>query len=198
MKSGLPSARPGDVIPNLREALRLAEQLRDQAVTGGIVQRLEPHDRAGAGACAVPPFREPFEQLGPAGAEQDDRDRLGMARKVLDQLEQRRLGPVRIVEEHDEGTLGGEGREQPSDRPEALRDDAGRLLQAGDMGDRLGDRVSVVIWREQRLDPRHALARSFVLLDPRRLPDHLGQWPERDALAVREAPAAEHRRASVE
>ena len=119
-----------DVIPNLREALRLAEQLGDQAVAGGIVQWLEPHDRAGAGACAVPPFREPLEQLGAAGAEQDDRDRLGMAREVLDQLEQRCLGPVRIVEEHDEGALGGEGREQPSDRPEALRDDAGRLLQA--------------------------------------------------------------------
>ena len=91
-----------DVIPDLREALRLAEQLRDQAVAGGIVQRLEPHDRAGAGARAVPPFREPLEQLGAAGAEQDDRDRLGVAREVLDQLEQRCLGPLRIVEQDDE------------------------------------------------------------------------------------------------
>ena len=76
-----------------------------------------------------PQFGQPFEQLGPAGAEQDDRDGLGMTGQVLDQLEQRRLGPVRIVEEDDERTLGGEGREEPPHRPEALLDDAGRLLR---------------------------------------------------------------------
>ena len=66
---------------------------------------------------------------------------------------------------------------------------AGRLLQAGEVGDRLGDRVSIVIRREQRLDLAPALVRPVALVDPAACLTICGERPERDALAVREGTA---------
>ena len=79
--------------------------------------------RAGASwrsACRRPRSDALLEELRAREAEEEDR---GVARKVgevLDQVEQRRLGPVDVLEDEDERPVVGELLEQAADREEAL------------------------------------------------------------------------------
>ena len=72
-------------------AVERIEKLR--RVVGG--ERLEPHERA------FPP-RALLEQLLPRHAEQQDRRIAAPAADVLDEIEQRRLGPVDVFQEHEQ------------------------------------------------------------------------------------------------
>ena len=157
---------PGrNVIPDVQGGLGLAEQLGDQTVAGRVVQRLEPHHGASAGALA--PVRTPLEEVWPADAEQEDRDGLRVTRHVLDQREERRLGPMSVVEHDDERARICQAREEPPHGPEALLDDPSRFQEPGEVGDRLGDRTSVVSRRQQRLQLGDRLVRPVTLADCR-------------------------------
>ena len=76
-------------------------------------ERLEPHERA------LPP-RPLLEQLRPGDAEEQDRCVAAPAADVLDEVEQRRLGPVDVLEENEQRTLRAERLEQPAHGPEEL------------------------------------------------------------------------------
>ena len=66
------------------------------------------------------PLRPGVVQLGPAGAEDEDRTAGSVLNEVGDQLEQRRLGPVQVFEDDHERTLHGVQLEEAPDAPVQL------------------------------------------------------------------------------
>ena len=95
-------------------AASLRVEVRDEV--SGFVRREGPQDER----CDVRPWRGPgrpgVQQVGARGAEQQDR-RGREIHDVLDEVEERRLGPVQIVQHDDERSLAGERLEQLPGRP---------------------------------------------------------------------------------
>jgi len=150
-------------------------------------------DRSGADAAAAPAGTE-VEQLGPGEAEDQQRRLAHPGGEVLDQLEQRFLGPVNVLEEQDERLLLRDPlcpfARCPGDLLRArLRLD--RLEHARGQPEQVGHGL-VLAERAQLLDRD---VERVVVRDPGRALDHLGERPVGDALAVGKAPAGEHGRA---
>ena len=166
--------------------LRAVEQRLDELLALLAQQRLEL-DRGRANATAAPAGTQ-VEQLGPGEADEQERRLSNPGRQVLDQLEQRLLGPVDVFEDEHErlllrnplrpfarcpgdllrARLGLDGLEHA--RCEAKQVGHGLVLAEGpQLFDRDVERVVV----------RNA---GGAL-------DHLGERPVGDALAVREAAA---------
>ena len=115
-------------------------------------------------------------------------------REVVDQLEQRLLRPVDVLEHHDQrldvGELVGELARRPGDlRRAALPFD--RLHHAGREPEQLGDRLVPAALDQLLLGRLHRV----VVRDPCSRLDHLGERPVRDALAVRKRAPGEDGRA---
>ena len=111
--------------------------------------------------------RSLLEQL--LAGEADDRDRpLSLVREVLDELEERRLRPVDVVEDEDERPLARARLAELSEEP-------------GELGR-----------RRRRLGVERGEDRVALVARPREI-QHLAQRPVRDAVAVREAAAPERR-----
>ena len=131
------------------------------------------------------------------------RTRIGASRDhsadVLHQIEERRLGPLEIVEEQQERSIGSEDLQEPPERPERLLD---RRL-ASRRG-RRGTPTRSAIRSDRSPGPITAssfrCASSGVVQDreSRRLAHQLDDRPERDALPVGEAPAAEDGRVRID
>ena len=143
---------------------------------------------------ASAPGRAHVQQLGARDAEQEQRHLAHPGGEMLDQLEQRLLAPVDVLEqEHERLRLGELLRpraRRPGDlllRPLALD----RLEHADREAEQVGDRLVLAV--RAQLRPR--LVERVVVGDPRGRLDHLGERPVRDALAVREAAAGEDGRA---
>ena len=127
------------------------------------------------------------EELGAGHADDEQRRVADPVDDVLDQVEQRRLRPVDVVEDDDERLLARQLLEQPAHGPERLLGRAARAVPAEDRGHALGDDRGVRA-SDRRLDPG-----SHVIL-AERLGDDLGDRAEGDPLAVREAGPAEDAR----
>ena len=84
-------------------------------------------------ALSLPPLQpgRPVEQLGPGETEDQDRGVPAPVGDVLDELEERGLAPVEIVQEDDQRPLGRPRLEQPAD---AERDFVGRRLTVAEQG----------------------------------------------------------------
>jgi hypothetical protein len=183
------AGRGGELFEELR-ALALAEclQLERDAEIGGCEEE-----------------RPDVLHLGPRRADQQDRCPGLALGDELEQVEERRLGPVQILEdEHERATLGQE-LEQAADAPVELGlSDLGRGVRSGrSRGDaddvRHGgrDRPQLVeVVTVQRLDQRAELRRGgscvVVMPNSRRVFDDLGHGPVRDSLAVGEASPPVH------
>ena len=155
-------------------------------------ERLEL-DRSCAQA-APAPARTDVEELRPRQADDQQRCVLDPLGEVLDQLEQRILGPVNVFEDEDQrlgvGKLGGPFVRRPCDLLlAALGLDA--LEHADCQREQVGDRVVAAAGTELG----HSLVDRIVVRDPCRNLDHLGEWPVRHAFAVRERAASENGRA---
>ena len=90
-----------------------------------------------------------------------------MAGDVLHQLEERGLGPVRVVEDEDErpGAASAAKSRRTAQNPSSTR--PRRLHQARQTRDRLGDRVPrVLVGLEQRLELGDRAVRPVALGDP--------------------------------
>jgi hypothetical protein len=125
-----------------------------------------------------PPARTRLEQLGPRVAQDDDATRRERAH-VLDEIEHRRLGPLKILDANEQRLLAGQLLEHPPDAPEQL---VARRDQIGG-----ADRGAQVVEGKRRI-----LDRSELTLDRRdaaELADELHEGPVCDPGAVREAPA---------
>ena len=113
---------------------------------------------------------------------------------MVDQLEQGLLGPVDVLEDHDQrlhvGKLVGELARGPRDlRRTALAFD--RLHDAGGEAEQFGDRLVAATLDQLLLCCLHWI----VVRDSGGRLDHLGQRPVRHALSVRQRPTGQDRRA---
>ena len=147
-----------------------------------LVERVEAEH--GGAALRRRPRRPALEQLRTAEADEQDRRAAGERDQVVDEVQQRRLGPVGVVDHDDERALAGGGLEQPADRP-------GRLLRLGRLVGLPGggehaavDHVGLLVAGEERLDVPE-------------LPDDLRQRAVREPLAVAEAAPADHERVQL-
>ena len=155
-------------------------------------QRLEL-DRSRAQAAAAPAGTD-VEQLRPREADDQQRRVLDALGEVLDQLEQRVLGPVDVFEDEDQrlcvGQLGSPLVRRPGDLLlAALGLDP--LEHADGEGEQVGHRVVAAAGAELG----HGFVDRVVVRDPGRNLDHLRERPVRDALAVGERAAGKNGRA---
>src|SRR2546426_8279073 len=100
--------------------------------------------------------------------------------EMLDQVEQRRLGPMNVLEDDYQRALSCEPLEEASYRPAEIPPVTVSLRQPSDLGYAIGDHLGMRIAGQQPGDLRAGLL-------PCRLPDDLRQRPERDSVTVREA-----------
>ena len=173
-----------DARPNALVQAGPAEQvLRDGArVVLGETFELDAR-RAGRGG----PLGMRLEELVSSRADHEQGGVVGRLEDVPDQIEEARLGPVDVLEQDDE-------RSRPGERLQQLPCPPDQLL-AGELGGREADRrrdavLRVGVAREGRELLERDLGR-VALEDAGRLPDCLGERPEGDAFAVRQAPPAE-------
>ncbi len=102
-----------------------------------------------------------------------------------------------VIEHRDDGSLQRERLEEPPDRPR--RFDGAASADAEDIRQLGGDRLRRPAHPPTPCGGLPALAQAVAFIgDPCRLDRHLGDRPERDALAVGETPAGEQRRPSID
>ena len=125
------------------------------------------------------PRRPLVEQLGPCDADAEDRPG-GPLRKLLDQVEQRRLCPVHVLEHEQQRALAGERLEEATDGPRALACGCRALGEPDQFEYSLRDELRVLGLCQ---DGSHIQSL-----------DHLAERQVRRALAVGDAAAGQHRR----
>jgi hypothetical protein len=122
---------------------------------------------------------------------------LATSPRCIPPVEERRLGPVEVVEHDHERTLRSDGFEEPLNGCEALFDTCSRLRESNQLGDAAGNRERFVAGNEL-YELRFGVLRGIALEKPRGLTKHLSQREVRDSLAVRQAAALKHERAFVD
>ena len=158
---------------------RAVEQARDERVGVAGRERLEQHRRGVQLAAA--PVRPPVEQLRPRHAEQEDRRVAAEVGDVIDEIEERLLAPVDVVQHDDERPL----RQQP---PRA----ASASAQAISSTD--GDDAAVA---EHRLEGpgrgrvQAEVGEALLRRGAEQLLEHLDDRPVGDPLAVGETATRE-------
>ena len=176
-----PRARSTGSVAARRGARRRAPRSRSGA------QRLEL-DRGRAHAAAAPAGAD-VEQLGPREADEQQRRLAHPGGEVLDQLEQRLLGPVDVLEDEHERLLAARAARPTRARPR--RSPAGcarpRRPRARRRRGRAGRRPPRPRSRSRSFSIATSSGSSSAI--PAARLDHLGERPVRDALAVREAAA---------
>ena len=183
---------PGDPRRSVGGQWPAAEQVRDQSPAVAVVERLEQHRHgldlaAGPGGMAV-------EELGPRRAEQQDRRVARLLGQVLDERQERRLGPLQVVEDDHERAALRDPLEELAHRPGGHLAGAGAAAAETErVEDQLADQVGLVLAGKELGDRSARRLRAGRFLAAQDLAHDLGQRPVRDALAVREAVAVQHR-----
>ena len=174
-----------------RRARELGDELLDQELALLHGQRLEL-DRRRADAASSPP-RPGVEELR-AGEAEDQQRRPHPVGEVLDEVDQRLLGPVDVLEEEHERLDVRERLHHLSCGPRDLLRAAlalERLQHPGGEAEHVGDGLLLAALPELR----EGLLERVVVGDPRGGLDHLRERPVRDAFAVGKAAAGEDARA---
>ena len=113
---------------------------------------------------------------------------------MLDQVEERRLGPMDVVHHDDERPRSRERLKQPPDGPGGLlARPLSRAAKPERLGHALGNQLGLFVACEPRRDHRRELLAGVQSLRARDLPDDLGQRPIGDALAIGQTAAAQDR-----
>ena len=134
-----------------------------------------------------------LEQVGPSRADEEQRRVVDRLRQVLDEVEEGRLGPVDVLEHDHPRSYPRERGEQSPRTPEELLDRK-RLARQAERRRHARDGRGPFLLGHARLEARASRGGFVVLSDARGVAHYLGERPERDALAVRQAPAAVHSR----
>ena len=124
----------------------------------------------------------PLEEIRPRQAEEEEDRSLHDALDVREQLEEPRLGPVEVVDEHGSGPILGERLQEQAKRPRRVRRSPRRLGEAYQRGDALPGGA----WNE-RTHFRLSLLRRIGGKDARSVADGLQDRLERSTVAVRKA-----------
>ena len=180
--------RGEDPIARLVRKRRATEQVPDQVAALVVGERLE-RDRRGV-ELAPAPARPLVQQLRPRDAEHQDRRLSRPARDVFDQVQERGLAPVDVVEHHGERCRLRDRLQERPDRPERLLDRAVAIGRGEELRERRARRT---VRPEHRADLPLDLVRCVEVIQAGRLLHDLAHGEERDPLAVREAPASEDR-----
>ena len=188
MNSGLP---PADSIARLRASgdswPRGSSDSASRSASSGR-ERREP-DGLPVGALV--------EQLGATEAEDEDRPD-GLGGDALDEVEERRLGPVQVLQLDDERPLAGDRLEQAPRRPGDVVGGRRAVGEADRLGERERSLVAVLGAGEQRDDALPRPLDRDRLLEPGGPLEDVAQRPVRRALPVGEAAAADDRRPAAE
>ena len=123
---------------------RAGRELREQLGRVVVRERAEGEDRAARARAGDP---SALEQLRARQADEQQRDVPRERRHMVEQVEQRRLGPVDVVDDDDQRPVGGADLEQPADRPVGLVGRDGARGDADDARDVAGDRLRLVVAR---------------------------------------------------
>ena len=156
------------------------EQACDERVGVGGRERLEQHRRRVELAAA--PVRPAVEQLGPRHAEQQDRRIAAEVGDVINEIEERFLAPVDVVEHDDERRVRGDGLQQHPHRPRDLLDRGHEAALAENRPNRA---------RGGRIEPE--AASRGLRLGAEQLLEHLHDRPVGDPVPVGEAAAPDDR-----
>ena len=173
-----------------RRQLAIGEQRVEQFLALLGRQRLEL-DRRRAQAAAAPAGAD-VEQLGPREADDQQGCVLDPLGEVLDQLEQRLLGPVNVLEDEDQRLCIGQLRRPLAGGPGDLflaPLGLDPLEHADGEREQVGDGVVAAAGAQLR----DGLLDGIVVRDPGSHFDHLRDRPVRDAFTVRERAATEDR-----
>ena len=138
---------------------------------------------------ALSPGRAVVKQIVTSRADHEERHIGRGGDHLLDELEEGRLRPMNILDADDQRSLAGDRLQQVSRGPGGVFDPEGGGGQTDDGGDPLDDLRLV---RKDRKQLCVSALRRVLVEDGGELTNDLAQWPERDSLAVREAPAAQH------
>ena len=163
-----------------------------------------PHDAAALGAGELRELnlgrrpsprgetRPVLAELVTGRADEQERHAERGVEDVLDEIEEGWLRPVDVIEDHHERPAASQLLEDRPDAPEqlvlsvqVLREADARLDAAGRVGQLLA---------ETGLELDAGILLAVLRHDPGGLPQHLRQRPERDAVTVGQAAAAQHRR----
>ena len=110
-------------------------------------------------------------------------------RQLLDEIEERRLAPVHVVEDDDERSSRGQRFEEPAQSRETLVAPGNRLCQADCVDHGLRDEIRVFLGAEQLHQAGSHSVRWLAVTELGDVLDRFDDRPERDALAIRKAPA---------
>ena len=174
-----------------------APEERVQEGHGLVLRERREQDRRRVDLSASP-ARTTDEQLRAGGAEHEQRNAARPLDEVVDEVEQRVVGPMQVLEDEDERTLFRERLEEPApgrERLAALRRPPspsrcrGRRADAGAARPTRPRRRPAGPSGPARLELLGRLARAFGLEDSGLRLDDLPERPERDAFAVRKRAA---------
>ena len=175
-----------DVGPDAFVEIGASDQILDHLLALLGRQRLEQDV---GGVRPFRPRRPLLQQRWSCIAQDHDRRSLECVRQVLDEIQERVLGPVQILERHDERTIHGQERQQLPHTPEQLLHGELRLREAHGRGNALDD-VRVV-----RAEQRRELAPGGVGIvtvgDTGCLANDLDNRPESHPVAVGETASVE-------
>ena len=129
-----------DALAQLRG--ELVRERVDELVRVVVAERLE-HDERRARARRRP-GRPHVEEVGARSAEDEDRRAARRGGDVLDEVEERRVGPVDVVDDEDERPLRRERLEEPPERPRSLVGRAAAVALADRAGDEPRGEVAVL------------------------------------------------------
>ena len=189
-EQGIPFGGGHDAALDVLVEPRLAKEVVGDRTRLVVCQRLElDADRP----LARRPVGLPLDELSARGADEENR-RLCRFQDVLDELEERRLRPVDVVEHDDERSFGGERFEELARAPEKLL----HGKRDGREPDRRLDALDDIVVSRKPAQLRMRGLHRVALGDGSDLAHRFRERPERDAVAIRKAPATEHRRAVVE
>ncbi len=189
----VPARRLDDAFLRVRGDVGAAEEVRHERLAVAVGERFQ-QDGRGVHLPAAP-RRPRLEQIGAAERDHHDRDVLRPVRDVIDQVEQRRLGPMHVVEHDHERPAPRQRLQERPDRPERLVH-AGRALADPDhLRHAFGGLLAAAFAGNDPRDLAPRLGRRVAVGQAGRLGDDLDDRPERDPLAVRQAPPPERDRA---
>ena len=141
---------------------------------------------------AAAPAHPALEQLGPGCPDDQDRHPGRPADEVVDEVEERVVGPVQILEHENERALLGLSLQEPSPGGECLGSPILRSALSFESHERTQvslERASILVLRD-RLHGcsklRLRLLRAVCLQDPRLRLHHLTERPEGDPFSIRQ------------
>ena len=120
-----------------------------------------------------------LQQLRACETQDQEGDVSGRPGDVLEEVEQRRLRPVGVLDDQDVRPRLGQRLEQPAKRPHGLFSRPVLAREAERSRDRVGDDGAVALSVQEP-------GQSFTCLAAGRLADHLAERPERDPLTIGE------------